>query len=145
MIARLDVAIKAAGIAIEGVSGPVGGPIRVSPASLQATAQPIIDAFDWSQAAHDAWLATLDRSAATVAIDDDRTPPYKVLRAIVVLLLDEFNALRQWDMSFKAEVASASNLSDLKNRVATLPNLPDRTRVQAITALKAHIDSGSVD
>ena len=43
---RLDRAIKAAGVPIHGVSPVVGGGWCVSPASLQAAAQPIIDAFN---------------------------------------------------------------------------------------------------
>lgn len=57
MLARLDASIRAAGVAIDGISGPTGGPIVVSPESLQAAANATIAAFDWSQAAQDAWLA----------------------------------------------------------------------------------------
>jgi hypothetical protein len=63
MIDRLDYTIKAAGIPIAGLSGPNGGPIVVNPPSLQAAAQPIIDTFDWSQAAQDAWLEQLKCAA----------------------------------------------------------------------------------
>ena len=61
--------------------------------------------------------------------------------AIVQTLVDEINVLRQWLASFKVEVAAASNLADLKTRVATLPATADRTYVQARTAIRNRIDS----
>ena len=67
------------------------------------------------------------------------------LRAMVDILIKELNTLRQWDESFKAQVALASNLADLKARVAALPTMPDRTLLQAKNAIQADIDSKSVD
>lgn len=69
----------------------------------------------------------------------------KVLRAEAAVLVDEINSLRRWVTSFKAEVAAASSLADLKTRVASLPNLPDRTLAQAKTAIINKIDGGTVD
>lgn len=69
----------------------------------------------------------------------------KLLRAIADIIKDEINLLRQWTASFKGEVASASNLADLKTRVATLPNLSDRTLSQLKTEIQNRIDSGQVD
>lgn len=57
--ARLDRILKAAGVPVEGVSPQRGGGYTVWPASLQATAQPIIDAFDPTDPAHE----TADRDA----------------------------------------------------------------------------------
>lgn len=51
--------------------------VTVSPASEQASAQSAIDSFDWSQAAHDAWLEDQKperkaiRQAAAQAIADN--------------------------------------------------------------------------
>jgi hypothetical protein len=67
------------------------------------------------------------------------------LRAIVGVLIDELNVLRGWTVSFKAEVAAATTLADLKTRVATLPTLNDRTLVQAKTAYQNKISSGGAD
>ena len=67
------------------------------------------------------------------------------LRALVKVLLDENNNLRQWITSFKAEVEASSNLADFKTRVAALPNTPDRTLAQAKTAIQNKIDDKSVD
>ena len=67
------------------------------------------------------------------------------LRALVKVLLDENNNLRQWITSFKTQVAASSNLADFKTRVAALPNTPDRTLDQAKTAIQNKIDDKSVD
>jgi hypothetical protein len=50
-LARLDEAIKATGVQIDGVNADG----LVAPASLQAAAQPTIDAFDDSASAQAAW------------------------------------------------------------------------------------------
>lgn len=69
----------------------------------------------------------------------------KLQRAVAAVLVDEINSLRQWLASFKAEVAAATSLADLKTRVAGLPNMPDRTLAQAKTAIENKLDSGTVD
>ena len=66
-------------------------------------------------------------------------------RAFADILKDEINILRGWTVSFKAEVAAATNLADLKTRVATLPTLNDRTLSQLKTAITNRIDDGGVD
>jgi hypothetical protein len=66
-------------------------------------------------------------------------------RALALLLLDEFNTLRQWTVSFKAEVAASTNLSNLQTRVATLPTLSDRTITQVKQAYNTKINGGSAD
>lgn len=67
------------------------------------------------------------------------------LRALVKVLLDENNNLRQWLTSFKSEVAASSNMANFQTRVAGLPNMPDRTLDQAKTAIQTKIDDKSVD
>lgn len=69
----------------------------------------------------------------------------KLLRAVAAVLVDELNIARGWTVSFKAEVAAAASLADLKTRVATLPTLNDRTLAQAKTAILNKIASGDVD
>lgn len=59
--------------------------------------------------------------------------------AIALLTLDEINRLRGWVAAFKGEVAAASSLGDLKTRVSSLPNMPDRTRQQLMQAVKAKL------
>jgi hypothetical protein len=55
--------------------------------------------------------------------------------------MDEVNNLRGWIVSFKAATAASSSLADLKTRVAALPNMPDRTTNQLVTALSTTLDS----
>lgn len=76
---------------------------------------------------------------------DQLSPEGVRLRAALLVTLDEINNLRQWIEAFKAQVASATNLADLKTRVATLPATPDRTSTQLKTAIKNRIDNGSAD
>lgn len=92
-------------------------------------------------------LARIDkfRTTAKTFINTSTTPNNKLARAIVSILLDEMNVLRQWLASFKTEVAAAASLADLKTRVATLPATPDRTLAQAKTAIANKIDGGTVD
>lgn len=65
MISRLHAAIVAAGVAIEGVD--IDG--KVQPSSLQSAAQPTIDAFDQSEAAHATWLANQEPSIRDLRAD----------------------------------------------------------------------------
>ena len=66
-------------------------------------------------------------------------------RAVADILKDEINTLRAWTVSFKTEVAAASNLADLKTRVSTLSTLNPRTLSQLKTAIHNRADDGSVD
>jgi hypothetical protein len=72
-----------------------------------------------------------------------RAPIAKGLRAAGAVQVDEINLLRQWITSFKAAVAAATSLADLKTRVAALANMPDRTLSQYKTAVLNHIDGGA--
>lgn len=73
---------------------------------------------------------------------DDRA---KEVRAILMTLFDENNNNREWIQAFKGQVALATSLADLKTRVATLPDMPDRTVQQAQTAVQSKINSGASD
>ena len=68
-----------------------------------------------------------------------------VMRAFADILKDEFNDVRQWIEAFKAEVAAANNLADLKTRVAGLPAMPDRTLAQIRNQIDIRTDGGTVD
>lgn len=63
----------------------------------------------------------------------------KLMTAFADILKDEFNIVRGWTLSFKAEVAAAANLGDLQTRVAGLPDLPDRTLAQLKIAIQNRI------
>ncbi len=64
------------------------------------------------------------------------------LRAVVLVAADEVNAIRQTWTDFKTQVAAATTLADLKTRVASLPNMPQRTNDQVRTAVLGKIDAG---
>lgn len=97
-------------------------------------------------------LIALYRSQA-VAILTNPLPQGKVNRAIPLGILDSavaaLNTLREWDMSFKAAVAAATSLADLKTRVAALPDLPDLVEANVVNAVKSaiqnHINNGDAD
>jgi hypothetical protein len=77
----------------------------------------------------------MDRDRAEFLFDTH--PQFrKMMVAFADVLKDEFNILRQWEMDFKAVVAAASNLNDLKISVAAMDDLPDRTLTQLKTAIK---------
>lgn len=59
----------------------------------RANAQAVVDAFDWSESAHNAWLAGKLRAAALSAVSADTSKEYKLLRAVVSLVVSEINAL----------------------------------------------------
>ena len=140
-ISRLANTIKTAGFAIDSVNSDG----IVSPSNLQAAAQPTIDAFDDSDAAELAFENTNARASAISRLDNDKTDLLKLQRAEAGIAIDEINAIREWITSLKAAVAAASTIANLKTGVAALPNMPDRTLAQAITALKNKINGGTVD
>ena len=87
LAARLDAALKTAGVSVVGVS--IGADEdkttwRVSPASLQAAAQPIIDAFNPADPAHEA--AEQDQAVAA-SLDSER-----IFSAIVWAVIDTYSA-----------------------------------------------------
>lgn len=102
-----------------------------------------------------AWIAvdqpTLDGEKLALqrqtALDFLNSPEgtYKLLRAAFDVARDEVNILRLWTFNFKSEVAAAASLADLKNRVALLPTLNDRTLLQFKNAIENKIGGGSVD
>lgn len=106
---------------------------------------------EMSQAEKDAIILAeaqaLEASLRSIAKSQDDGLSSEALyrRAIAQTLLDEINSLRQWITDFKAQVALASSLNDLKTRVAALPNVPSRTLAQAKNAIESKIDDKSLD
>lgn len=92
-------------------------------------------------------LANFDlmvRTSSKKKIDGFEDTPL-LLRALADIIKDEINIVRAWTVSFKAEVAAATTLADLKARVATLPTLNARNLAQLKTEIKTRIDSGTID
>lgn len=69
----------------------------------------------------------------------------RVVRGLVLVLIDELNNLRGWIAAFKVQTAAATNLSNLQTRVAALPAMPNRTAQQARTAISGKITAGEAD
>lgn len=99
------------------------------------------DAINAAEAA--ALLAAL-RSGAKNLFDSTASDG-KILKAVVILLIDELNDLRTWTRDFKTQTAAATSFSNLQTRVATLATLSNRNSDQARTAIRTKIDNGVAD
>jgi hypothetical protein len=137
------------GIIVDSVSvGKEGDPttVKVSPASKQSAAQPTIDAYDWSTAAAQQAQHAHDRTRAASAVPFGAGREQGiVLRAEASLLVDEINALRQWNSQLNSCIAKADSLTTLKTCAAALPVLAPRTLDQAVNALGNKITSGATE
>lgn len=72
--------------------------------------------------------------------------PYsKLVRAVLLVVLDEINLLRQRDVDRSADVAAATSLADLKTRWAARSALSDRTGAQLKTTVANKINAGTAD
>lgn len=99
------------------------------------------DSADAAEAA--ALLTSLRNGAKTIV--DSLGSDAKVLRAVLLLILDELNDLRKRDRDRAVDVAASANLADLKTRWAAQSTLSDRTATQARNAIKNKIDAGDAD
>lgn len=88
--------------------------------------------------------ATFTRPVLVPLVLSDRDVLGDAVEALALITLSEVNLLRGWLASFKAQVAAASSLADLKTRVAALPDMPDRTTQQLVQAVRAKMIDGSV-
>ncbi len=144
---RLYSELQNAALAVDGISGVVSpyNPVTVVvyPSNLQAAAQSTINAFDGSQGAQDAWNAIPQSQKDAILLINLLDSYPRAYRAIAAILVDELNTIRQWIVAFKAQVALASTLADLKTRVAGLPDLPNRTLPQAKSAFISKVNSGT--
>lgn len=142
----LDAQLRAAGIPVNGVIGAgASASIDYKPeatAAQRTQGASILAAFDWSAAAEAARQVIRNRAEGAAAFLAS-TAIGQVLRAEVLVLVDEINLLRQWITSFKAAVAASSSLADLKTRTAALANMPDRTAAQAKNAIVSKVQSTS--
>lgn len=89
-------------------------------------------------------LVALFRALA-INLMDSPDPSQKVLRALLLVLIDELNILRQRDRDRSADVAAAASLADLKTRWAARSALADRDITQVKPAIQNKINSGLAD
>jgi len=95
---------------------------------------------------NDPTVITADlRNSAVNQLLSDPSPNAKLIRAVLLTILDENNILRQWIEAFKAQTALAGTLADLKSRIAALPAMPDRTVAQGKTAVQNKLNAGPAD
>ena len=144
---RLYSELQNAALAVDGISGVVSpynpATVVVYPSSLQAAAQATINAFDGSQAAQDVWNAIPQSQKDAILLINLLDSYPRAYRAVAALVVDEINTLREWTVSFKTQAALATTFADLKTRIETLPNLPDRTLAQAKSAFISKVNSGT--
>lgn len=93
--ARLDEAIRAAGVPIDGVSGSSAETVRVDYSATatteqRAAGQAIVDAFDWSAETHEAWLAEKQFEAAATG---PNLAAHKVAYLAIANLAAKVNAI----------------------------------------------------
>lgn len=112
----------------------VDGSLQLKTAGEQASADSALAAA----------LLSSQRAGAKEIFDGD-SPNSKILKAIVLLLIDELNVLRERDRDRAVDVAAATNLANLKTRWAAQSSLADRTAAQAKTAIEAKINAGNAD
>lgn len=85
------------------------------------------------------------RAKAAALLASEQAEDARLMRAVVLTVLDEVNLLRAWVTAFKAAVAASTNLANLQTRVAALDNLPQRTASQVRTAIGNKITAGDAD
>lgn len=73
-----------------------------------------------------------DRDALTTRFDDTED----VLRALVLVLLDELNLHSTTINAMRTATTSATSLNDLKTRIGQVAAIPQRTTLQLRTAIR---------
>jgi len=109
--------------------------IQVSGTTVRNAIQAEIDTFEPAEAADE------DLQDAKGARDIFLVHPRnrKKETAFADIIKDEINILRGWTVDFKAVVAAANNLNDMKTGIAALPTLNDRTLAQLKLAITNRI------
>lgn len=81
------------------------------------------------------------------AIDlvDSSAPVSKVERGTLLVAIDELNLHALKINAILDAVDAATSLADLKSRIASIPDYPQRTPAQAKQAVKNKISSGGAD
>lgn len=98
---RLDISVQAVcpihGVSVSRATNPPT--VRIdfkteATAPQRSAAQAVVDSFDWSQSAHDAWEGLQARTPASATVDGTDYVG-KLIRALASILVDEINILRQ--------------------------------------------------
>ena len=108
-----------------------------TPAELAAVTQAQVDA-----------ARAVKRRAAASAIFDRLDGDGQILRAMLLMVMDENNLLRQRFAAQDAAEAAATSFADRKTRMAAVvaaKPMSDRTPIQVKNAVKAKLTSGGAD
>jgi hypothetical protein len=130
-----------------GVGSAAGGVQALFAAALAPADKARLDAAIAAYAPAADFTARQLRVVAQALLSDPQSA-MKALRAVMGLVVDENNVLRQRLTAQDAAVAAATTLADLKTRwsaLAAAGPMPARTDAQARTAAISRIVSGSVD
>jgi hypothetical protein len=95
------------------------------------------------QEVQDDRLVILRRLAKLIV--DEQTGPADVLRAVLLVIIDELNLHALKINSILDAVDAATSLADLKTRIGAITDYPQRTAAQAKQAVKDKIDTGGAD
>jgi len=147
----LQASMVAGGLAVTSLHGfPVsigGSGVTVDPSNLQASANPLIAAWDWSDAAQLARDLADNKASATSYFQSPDSIAI-ILRSVAIAMISEINLLRERLVAQDNAIATASSLLNLQTQWAALAAskpMPDRTAAQAKTAVLNDIptDTGS--
>lgn len=140
MLMRLQTAIIAGGVAIDGVD--VSG--KVSPTSMQSAAQATINAFDQSNAAHNTWLLAQDRTSAADYFTNAGVSG-KAARALAVTINDRSNVLALKINAILDAIDAATTLANLKTAVLAIADVQTVTIAQAKAVAISNANTGAGD
>jgi hypothetical protein len=104
---------------------------------IEAITEMQLGATSATRAAQQAKAAATSSVDKGAAIEGDKTE--RIIRALVDLILDEFNAHSTMEAAMFTAVADATSLADLKTRYAAITPVPQRTLAGLVTAIKAQI------
>lgn len=90
-------------------------------------------------------ILALLRTLAYTYVDTNPNTECKALRALILVIIDQFNILFQRDRDRAVDVSNATTLADLKTRWATRPTLNDRDITQVKPAIQAKLNAGTAD
>jgi hypothetical protein len=98
-----------------------------------------------TQAQVDAARLTRQRNAAKDALASNEQQSNALIRAVVLLMLDEFNAHSAKTNAILDAIDGATSLANLKTAVSAIANLPIRTNQQLRIAIENKLDAGDAD
>lgn len=115
--------------------------------SQQTAAQSVVTGFDWSQAAQDSFDLAQSRTQTSgfTTTPIQSVPLAALVRAVVLIVLDEFNLHALKINAILDASDAATSLADFKARVAAIPDYPARTKSQLLAAITTKIGAGDTD